>query len=75
MNIIAPPPRTIKITQKEFNKMNYIMQKDPEAFAQAIMASQQAGGDAAAMDHIKVRRGHGLNGPVINNPMELPEKK
>ena len=34
-----------------------------------------AGGDAAKMDNIKIRPGHGLNGPVINNPMELPEKK
>jgi len=27
------------------------------------------------MDNIKVARGHGPRGPVINNPIELPEKK
>lgn len=78
LNLIASPPRTIKTTQKEFNKLKYIMQKDPQAFVQAIMTSQQTGmpgGDAAKMDNIKIKPGHGLNGPVINNPMELPEKK
>ena len=54
------------------------MEKDPQAFAEAIMANQQTGAqgdDAAKMDHIKIRPGHGLGGPVINNPIELPEKK
>lgn len=78
MNVIALPRRATKTTQREFNKMKYIMQKDPEAFAQALMASQQAGmpgGDAVKMDNIKIRPGHRLNGPVINNPIELLEKK
>jgi GLPGLI family protein len=78
MNIIASPPRAVKTTQKEFNKLNKVMQKDPDAFAQAVYESQQfglPGGDAASMDNIKVRPGHRLNGPVINNPVELPEKK
>lgn len=78
MNLIAPPPGTIKTTQREFNKLNNIWQKDPQAFAQATMESLQAGmpgAEPAKFDHIKLRPGHGLNGPVINNPMELPERK
>lgn len=78
MNIIASPPRTIKTTQKEFNKLNDIWHKDPQAFAQATMESLQAGlpgAEPAKFDHIKLRPNHLFNGPVINNPMELPEKK
>ena len=74
MNLIAPPPEAIKTTPKEFDKLKAAMQKDPEAFAQGIMAGNRASGDAS-MDHIMIKKGPGPMGPVINNPMELPEKK
>jgi GLPGLI family protein len=73
MNLIGSPPRTIKTTQKEFDKLQESMKKDPQAFAQAMNASQRADGDGPKMDHIKV--GPRFMGPMINNPIELPEKK
>ena len=51
------------------------MRKDPSAFAQAMNASQRAGGDGPKMDQIRVAKGPGSRGPVINNPIELPERK
>jgi hypothetical protein len=50
------------------------MDKDPEAFAQAIMANNSAQGDAPRMDHIRVMKGPGPGGNKLNNPIELPEK-
>jgi len=72
-NLIGTPPGTIKTTQKEFDKLKETMDKDPEAFAQAIMAGNRA--DGVKMDPIRVAKGPGPRGPVINNPIELPEKK
>ena len=74
MNLIAPPARVIKTTQNEFDKTKAAMQKDPQAFADAINASPHPSGDAP-VDHIIVKAGHGPTGPVINNPIELPERK
>jgi GLPGLI family protein len=76
MNLIGTPPRTIKTTQKEFDKMNQTMQKDPQAFAEAMNANNRANaqGDGVKMDNIRVAKGHGPRGPVINNPIELPQK-
>lgn len=70
-NIIVPPARLTKTTQKEFDKLRAAMEKDPEAFAQAINAANT---DPKA-DHILIRRmPKGETGPVMNNPLELPEK-
>lgn len=75
MNLIGTPPRTIKTTQKEFDKLQESMRKNPQAFAQAIEAGNRASGDAP-MDHIMVKGVPGGHmGPVMNNPIELPEKK
>ena len=73
MNLITPPSRAIKTTPKEFDKLKAAMEKDPQAFADGLMAGNRASGDAP-MDHIMVKKGPGPMGPVINNPMELPEK-
>jgi len=73
MNLITPPSGTIKTTQKEFDKLKQTMQKDPQAFAQAVMAGNRA--DGVKMDPIRVGKGRGPRGPAINNPIELPEKK
>jgi GLPGLI family protein len=74
MNLIAPSSRAIKTTQKEFDKLKAAMQKDPQAFADGVMAANRASGDAP-MDHIMIKKGPGPMGPIINNPIELPEKK
>lgn len=73
MNLIAPPARMIKTTQKEFDKLKETLDKDPQAFEQVVLANEHSG-NSERMDHIK-RDGPRLAGPVVNNPVELPEKK
>lgn len=73
-NLIQLPPRVIKTTQKEFDKLRAAMEKDPYAFAQAINAAIDQG-DGPKNDHVMIApRGKGDPGPVMNNPIELPEK-
>ncbi len=71
--IIELPSRAIKTTEKEFTKLQDAMRKDPDAFVQATMASQGGGQQGnGPQPVIKIRVGPQ---PVINNPIELPEKK
>jgi GLPGLI family protein len=72
-NLIVPPAQAIKTTPKEFDRLRAVMEKDPEAFAQAINASIDRG-DGPKNDHVVVRKPKGDSGPVMNNPIELPEK-
>ncbi len=72
-NIIAPPARAIKTTQAEFDKLKEAMQKNPDAVGQAMVAGNRAAG--IKTDNIRVPKGPGPRGPVINNPIELPENK
>jgi len=71
-NIIQLPAGAIKTTDKEYTDLRAAMQKDPNAFANAaIGAAGGNGGNGPQMKmNIKV-----APGPVINNPIELPEKK
>jgi len=64
-NIIRVPTRGLKTTDKEYEKLQAAMRKDPNAVAQAMASGQ---GDGPKMD-VK-----GGAGPVMNNPIELPEK-
>jgi hypothetical protein len=70
-NVIAPPARLVRTTQKEFDKLHAAMEKDPVAFAQAMNAANSHS-DGPKVDHIMVRSGG--RRPVFNNPIELPEK-
>jgi GLPGLI family protein len=71
--IIELPSRTIKTTEKEFAKLQEAMRKDPNAFVQSQMASSGMNGqDNGPKMKIDIKAGPG---PVINNPIELPEKK
>ena len=72
--IIELPTRIIKTTDKEFNKLQEAMRKDPDAFVQSMMAStgMNAPGNGSRPDKIKIKVGPP---PVINNPIELPEKR
>jgi GLPGLI family protein len=74
-NLIEPPARLTKTTQKEFDKLRAAMEKDPEAFAQAINAANSRV-EGPKMDHFVVikKPKAGDTGPVMNNPIELPEK-
>jgi GLPGLI family protein len=70
-NIIAPPARAIKATQKEYDKLQAGMRKNPNAIAQGMVAADGAG---AQGDHVIAKGIPG--GPAKNvNPIELPEKK
>ena len=72
-NLIQPPASAIKTTQKEFDKLQAAMEKDPAGFAQAINAANSQG-EGGNKDHLMVRAGKKGTGPVLNNPIELPEK-
>jgi len=72
-NVIQPPASAIRTTQKEFDKLRMAMEKDPAAFAQAINAANSQG-DGPKQDHLMVKAGPKGSGPVLNNPIELPEK-
>jgi GLPGLI family protein len=72
--VIQLPARAIKTTEKEFTKLQDAMRKDPDAFVQAMMASSgmNGPGNGPGPDKIKIKVGPQQ---VINNPIELPEKK
>jgi len=75
-NLIALPDNGVKTTEKEFANLVDAMRKDPNAFSQSISAGSgmavrpPSGGG----DHVITRVVAG-SPQVINNPMELPEKK
>ncbi|WP_295654796.1 GLPGLI family protein [uncultured Mucilaginibacter sp.] len=73
-NLIALPDNGVKTTEKEFDNLKEAMRKDPNAFIQSAM-----GGSGMAMKpnpnmktDIRISSGPKT---VINNPIELPEKK
>lgn len=72
-NLIQPPAEAIKTTQKEFDKLRAVMEKDPEAFAQAINAANIRN-DPKTDHFVVIKKPKGDTGPVLNNPLELPEK-
>jgi GLPGLI family protein len=72
-NIIQLPKNAIKTTDKEFSKLQEAMRKDPDAFVQSMMAAHNANRPAGS-DQMKINIKMGPQ-PVINNPIELPEKK
>ena len=72
-NLIEPPVRLTKTTQQEFDKLRAAMEKDPEAFAQAINAANIRN-DPKTDHFVVVKKPKGDAGPVMNIPIELPEK-
>ena len=72
-DLIELPANAIKTTEKQFNKLNAAMHKDPNAFAQSMMAGQAGNlkSDGPKMD-AKVKGGAV---PMINNPLEIPVRK
>ena len=68
VNIIKPPAKSIQTTEKEFEKLQVAMSKDPQAFANSAMAANEPS--------LKMSMSVKKTGPddVINNPIELPEK-
>jgi GLPGLI family protein len=84
-DIIKVPENATKTTDKEFAKLQEAFRKDPNAFVQSMMAAQPGGmaggggmpgakgsGPGGSGMKIDIKAGPG---PVINNPIELPENK
>jgi hypothetical protein len=83
-NLIALPANAVKTTEKEFNKLQEAMRKDPQAFmatmggGAAMQPATSAGGNGPGGGDRMVRSvvvNSGGGAAVINNPLELPEKK
>jgi GLPGLI family protein len=81
-NVIAIPTNAVKTTEKEFKNLQEAMRKDPNAFAQSAMAGSgvnfraaPGGGGAPGGPGGGMQIRMNGTGPVINNPLELPEKK
>lgn len=81
-DIIKVPDNATKTTDKEFAKLQEACSKDPNAFAQAMMASRSGGAPTAMAGGPGRDKGpktefhfKGGTQPVINNPIELPEKQ
>ena len=72
-SIIKLPDDATKTTDKEFTKLQAAFRKDPNAFAQSMMAAHNGGmaGDNGPRPKMDFRA---APAPVINNPIELPEK-
>jgi len=71
-NIIQLPKNAIKTTDKEFTKLEAALHKDPDAFVQSQVAMHNANRPAGAGPiRINIKMGPQ---PVVNNPIELPEK-
>jgi GLPGLI family protein len=79
-NLIAVPTNAVKTTEKEFQKLQEAMRRDPQAFMAAMggganmrPAGPPTGGVSRTV--VNVNSSGGGTGPVTNNPLELPEKK
>jgi GLPGLI family protein len=70
--IIQPPSGCIKTSEKEFSKLQEAMRKDPNAFVQSQIAASGMNGDKGPKMKMDIKPG---SSPIINNPIELPEKK
>jgi GLPGLI family protein len=71
-SVIALPSNGIKATEKEFTNLKEAMKKDPSAFMQSAMAGSANNFKTSPNTNMKFQVG---SGPIINNPLELPEKK
>ena len=68
-NIIQVPVNGIKTTDKELTKLQNAMHKDPNILMQTMKATAQNNGGPKPDIDMKVG-----SPPILNNPIELPEK-
>jgi hypothetical protein len=66
--VIEVPSDGTPATEKEFNRLQETFRKDPEAFLRMVAAQGDGSGREMKID---MKPGPG---PIINNPIELPEK-
>jgi GLPGLI family protein len=69
---IQAPEKGIKTTDKEFTRLQETARTDPDAYAKLMSAQNGGMGDNGPRMSFSLKRG-GV--PVVNNPIELPEKK
>lgn len=71
---IKLPTDAVKTTQKELDRLKEARDKDPQGFLNAQLASRNTGG---SFNNVTTRVSSSSGGKkiVINNPIELPEKK
>jgi len=74
-NEIKLPADAIKTTQKELDKLKEARDKDPQGFLNAQLASRNTGGSFGVTNTTRISTPSGGKKTVINNPIELPEKK
>ena len=76
-NVIALPTNGIKATEKEFQNLKEAMKKDPQAFIQSAMGGSGANfkGNISGVGNVSRNVQFNATPEVINNPLELPEKK
>lgn len=75
-SVIALPSTGIKASEKEFTNLKEAMKKDPQGFMQTAMGGSGANFRMApTMGGPSTTKFQVGAGPVINNPIELPEKK
>lgn len=81
-NLISLPTNAVKTTEKEFANLQAAMKKDPKAFMAAMgggagnrsFTGGAPMGGGGPVNSVQINMAPG-GGPVINNPLELPEKK
>lgn len=71
---IKLPTDAIKTTQKEIDKLKEARDKDPQGFMNAQMAARGINSNVNVTSRVITAPG-GAKKMVINNPIELPEKK
>lgn len=71
---IKLPTDAVKTTQKELDRLKEARDKDPQGFLNAQLASRNTGG---SFNNVTTRVSSSSGGKkiVVNNPIELPEKK
>ena len=71
-NLIQMPTKGTRTTESEFEHMQDILHKDPDAFARMLNAQRNGDNPGGPQpDNIRIKVGPQ---PVINNPIELPGK-
>lgn len=72
---IKLPTDAIKTTRKELDKLKEARDKDPQGFINAQLAASGMQGSVKMNTQMRPATGGGSTKIVVNNPIELPEKK
>lgn len=73
--VIALPSTGIKASEGEFINLREAMKRDPQAFMRAAMGGVSGVNVSMNANPSPTSKFQVSSGPVINNPLELPEKK